>query len=128
MPALSTLDLSPLVLIAALTIFYIILGMFLDGISSVVLTMAIVEPMIRQAGIDVIWFGIFIVIVVEMAQVTPPIGFNLFVLQGMTKHEISYIAKTAIPMVGLMVLMVIIIVVWPELATWLPETVRQNNS
>ena len=91
-------NLSPLVLIAALTVFYIILGMFLDGISSVVLTMAIVEPMIRQAGIDVIWFGIFIVVVVEMAQVTPPIGFNLFVLQGMTKHEIGYIAKTALPM------------------------------
>lgn len=122
------LDLSPLVLIAALTTFYIILGMFLDGISSVVLTMAIVEPMIRQAGIDVIWFGIFIVVVVEMAQVTPPIGFNLFVLQGMTRHEISYIAKTAIPMVGLMVLMVIILVVWPELATWLPETVRQSRN
>ena len=122
------LDLSPLVLIAALTIFYIILGMFLDGISSVVLTMAIVEPMIRQAGIDVIWFGIFIVVVVEMAQVTPPIGFNLFVLQGMTNHEISYIAKTAIPMVALMVLMVVILVVWPELATWLPETVRQSRN
>ncbi len=125
---IDSMDLSPIVLIAALTIFYIILGMFLDGISSVVLTMAIVEPMIRQAGIDVIWFGIFIVVVVEMAQVTPPIGFNLFVLQGMTKHEISYIAKTAIPMVGLMVLMVVILVVWPELATWLPETVRQSRS
>ena len=114
-------NLSPLVLIAALTVFYVILGMFLDGISSVVLTMAIVEPMIRQAGIDVIWFGIFIVVVVEMAQVTPPIGFNLFVLQGMTKHEIGYIAKTALPMVGLMLVMVGILVVWPELATWLPE-------
>ena len=124
---IDTLNLSPVVLIAALTVFYIILGMFLDGISSVVLTMAIVEPMIRQAGIDVIWFGIFVVVVVEMAQVTPPIGFNLFVLQGMTKHEISYIAKTAIPMVGLMILMVIILVIWPELATWLPETVRQKN-
>lgn len=120
------LGLSPIVLIAVLTLFYIILGMFLDGISSVVLTMAIVEPMIRQAGIDVIWFGIFIVVVVEMAQVTPPIGFNLFVLQGMTKHEISYIAKTAIPMVLLMVLMVIILVAWPELATWLPENMRQT--
>lgn len=120
------LGLSPIVLIAVLTIFYIILGMFLDGISSVVLTMAIVEPMIRQAGIDVIWFGIFIVVVVEMAQVTPPIGFNLFVLQGMTKHEISYIAKTAIPMVLLMVLMVIILVTWPELATWLPENMRST--
>jgi len=122
------MDLSPVVLIIALTFFYIVLGMFLDGISSVVLTMAIVEPMIRQAGIDVIWFGIFIVVVVEMAQVTPPIGFNLFVLQGMTNHEISYIAKTAIPMVGLMVLMVIILVVWPELATWLPDNVRQGPS
>ena len=104
----------------------IILGMFLDGISSVVLTMAIVEPMIRQAGIDVIWFGIFIVVVVEMAQVTPPIGFNLFVLQGMTKHEISYISKVALPMVGLMLLMVVILVVFPELATWLPNNLRQG--
>ena len=120
------MQLSPIVLIAALTVFYIILGMFLDGISSVVLTMAIVEPMIRQAGIDVIWFGVFVVVVVEMAQVTPPIGFNLFVLQGMTQHEISYIARTAIPMVLLMVLMVIILVVWPELATWLPDDIHQR--
>ncbi|MCD9148551.1 TRAP transporter large permease [Pseudophaeobacter flagellatus] len=118
------MNLSPLVLIIALTLFYVVLGMFLDGISSVVLTMAIVEPMIRQAGIDVIWFGIFIVVVVEMAQVTPPIGFNLFVLQSMTRHEISYIAKTALPMVGLMLLMVVILVAWPELATWLPNTQR----
>ena len=121
---IDALELSPITLIFALTIFYIVLGMFLDGISSVVLTMAIVEPMIRQAGIDVIWFGIFIVVVVEMAQVTPPIGFNLFVLQGMTKHEISYISKTAIPMVLLMVVMVIILVIWPELATWLPNNIR----
>ena len=125
---IDSLNLSPIVLIASLTVFYIILGMFLDGISSVVLTMAIVEPMIRQAGIDVIWFGIFVVVVVEMAQVTPPIGFNLFVLQGMTKHEISYIAKTAIPMVALMILMVIILVIWPELATWLPENIRQRGN
>jgi tripartite ATP-independent transporter DctM subunit len=122
------MNLSPLVLIVALTLFYVVLGMFLDGISSVVLTMAIVEPMIRQAGIDVIWFGIFIVVVVEMAQVTPPIGFNLFVLQGMTRHEISYIAKTAIPMVGLMLVMVVILVAWPELATWLPDNIRAAPS
>jgi C4-dicarboxylate transporter, DctM subunit len=81
-------DLSPTALIAALTIFYIILGCFLDGISCVVLTMAIIEPMIRAAGIDLIWFGIFVV-VVEMAQITPPVGFNLFVLQGMTGHQIT---------------------------------------
>ena len=123
---IDVMDLSPVVLILALTLFYIVLGMFLDGISSVVLTMAIVEPMIRQAGIDVIWFGVFIVVVVEMAQVTPPIGFNLFVLQGMTKHEISYIARTAIPMVGLMIVMVVILVIWPELATWLPDNLRNQ--
>jgi len=114
-------NLSPIALIAALTVFYIIVGMFLDGISAVVLTMAIIEPMIRAAGIDLIWFGIFIVVVVEMAQITPPIGFNLFVLQGMTKHDITYIAKTALPMFAIMVLMVIVMVVFPGLATWLPE-------
>ncbi len=119
-------NLSPVALIAVLTIFYLILGMFMDGLSSVVLTMAIVEPMIRQAGIDVIWFGIFLVVVIETAQVTPPIGFNLFVLQAMTRHEISYIAKTAIPMVALMLLMVVILVVWPELATWLPDNIRRG--
>ena len=122
------MELSPLVLIAALTVFYVVLGMFLDGISSVVLTMAIVEPMIRQAGIDVIWFGIFIVVVVEMAQVTPPIGFNLFVLQGMTRHQISYISKAALPMVGLMLLMIVILVIWPEIATWLPDNLRKGPS
>ncbi len=121
---IDTMNLSPIALIAVLTVFYLVLGMFMDGLSSVVLTMAIVEPMIRQAGIDVIWFGIFLVVVIETAQVTPPVGFNLFVLQGMTQHEISYIAKTAIPMVGLMLLMVVILVVWPELATWLPENIR----
>jgi len=120
------MGLSPITLIFVLTLFYLVLGMFMDGLSSVVLTMAIVEPMIRQAGIDVIWFGIFLVVVIETAQVTPPIGFNLFVLQGMTKHEISYIAKTAIPMVGLMLLMVVILVVWPELATWLPEQMKSR--
>ncbi|MDC1198877.1 TRAP transporter large permease subunit [bacterium] len=121
---IAELKLSPIMLIAALTVFYIIIGMFLDGISSVVLTMAVVEPMIRQAGIDVIWFGIFIVVVVEMAQITPPIGFNLFVLQGMTTHQIGYIARTALPMFAIMVLMVGVLVQWPELATWLPDTIR----
>ena len=123
---IDSLDLSPYVLILALMIFYIIIGCFLDGISSVVLTMAVVEPMIRQAGIDVIWFGIFIVVVVEMAQITPPIGFNLFVLQGMTRHDITYIAKTAIPMFMLMVVMVFLLVAFPDIATWLPENMRQT--
>jgi len=123
---IASLNLSPVALIAALTVFYIILGCFLDGISSVVLTMAVVEPMIRLAGIDLIWFGIFIVVVVEMAQITPPVGFNLFVLQGMTGHEISYIARTALPFFFLMCLMVVLLVMFPELATWLPETMREQ--
>ncbi len=121
---IASLELSPFMLIAALTVFYIIIGCFLDGISSVVLTMAIIEPMIRGAGIDVIWFGIFIVVVVEMAQITPPVGFNLFVMQGMTGLDIGYIARTALPMFGIMVLMVAILVIFPELATWLPGTAQ----
>ncbi|WP_308916290.1 TRAP transporter large permease subunit [Jannaschia sp. LMIT008] len=125
---IETLDLSPVTLIFALTVFYIILGMFLDGISSIVLTIAIVEPMVRAAGIDLIWFGIFVVVVVEMAQVTPPIGFNLFVLQGMTTHDIGYIAKVALPMVGLMLVMVVLLVFFPELATWLPDVLRPTTA
>jgi tripartite ATP-independent transporter DctM subunit len=117
---IATQDLSPLALIAALTVFYIILGCFLDGISTIVLTMAVIEPMVRAAGIDLLWFGIFVVVVVEMAQITPPVGFNLFVLQGMTGHEISYVARTAIPFFLLMMVMVAILVLFPALATWLP--------
>jgi tripartite ATP-independent transporter DctM subunit len=124
---IADLDLSPVALIAALTVFYIIIGMFLDGISAVVLTMAVVDTMVRQAGIDMIWFGIFIVVVVEMAQITPPIGFNLFVLQGMTGHHIGYISRTAVPMFLLMCVMVAILVALPELATWLPDNLRARG-
>ncbi len=118
---IDTLELSPYMLLLVLTIFYIILGMFLDGISAVVLTMAIIEPMIRQAGFDMIWFGIYLVIVVEMAQITPPVGFNLFVLQGMAKRDMGFIARSAFPLFLLMILAVVIIISFPELALWLPE-------
>jgi tripartite ATP-independent transporter DctM subunit len=121
---IATFELSRFQLLMVLLVFYIIIGCFLDGISSVVLTMAVVEPMIRQAGIDVIWFGIFIVVVVEMAQITPPIGFNLFVMQGMTHHQMGYIARTAIPMFLIMVLMVFVLIFVPDLATYLPENMR----
>jgi tripartite ATP-independent transporter DctM subunit len=120
------MNLSPYVLIFVLTIFYIILGMFLDGISAVVLTMAIIEPMIRQAGFDMIWFGIFLVVVVEMAQITPPVGFNLFVLQGMAGKDMGFIAKSAFPLFLLLILAVIFIVVFPEIALWLPRQMIQN--
>ena len=123
---IENMDLSPYVLIFVLMFFYIILGMFLDGISAVVLTMAITEPMIRQAGFDMIWFGIFLVIVVEMAQITPPVGFNLFVLQGMANKDMGYIAKSAFPLFLLMVLAVIIVVIFPEIALWMPERMVKN--
>ena len=123
---IQNMDLSPYVLIFVLMIFYIILGMFLDGISAVVLTMAIIEPMIRQAGFDMIWFGIFLVIVVEMAQITPPVGFNLFVLQGMANKDMGYIARSAFPLFLLMVFAVILVVTFPEIALWLPEQMVKN--
>ncbi len=123
---IQNMNLSPYLLIFVLMIFYIILGMFLDGISAVVLTMAIIEPMIRQAGFDMIWFGVFLVIVVEMAQITPPVGFNLFVLQGMANRDMGYIARSAFPLFLLLVLAVTLVVIFPETALWLPEKMVQN--
>ena len=123
---IQNMDLSPYILIFVLMIFYIILGMFLDGISAVVLTMAIIEPMIRQAGFDMIWFGIFLVVVVEMAQITPPVGFNLFVLQGMANKDMGFIASSAFPLFLLMILAVVIIIIFPEIALWLPQQMVQS--
>jgi C4-dicarboxylate transporter, DctM subunit len=120
------MDLSPWMLILALTIFYIVLGCFLDGISAVVLTMAVIEPLIRQAGFDMIWFGIFLVVVVEMAQITPPIGFNLFVLQGMTGHDMGFIARSALPMFLIMVVGVALLSFFPGIATYLPEAMARR--
>ena len=114
------LGLSQLQLIVALMVFFIVLGCFLDGISIVVLTMGVLLPTIEKAGIDPVWFGIFVVLVVEMAQITPPVGFNLFVLQGMTKKEITYLARHALPMFVLMVAAVLLIYFVPGIVTWLP--------
>ncbi len=115
------LGLSQFMLIVALAAFYVLLGCFLDGISMVVLTMGVILPTVQGAGIDLIWFGIFITLVVEMAQITPPVGFNLFVLQGMTKRELTYIARVALPMFFLMCGAVLIIYFVPGLVTWLPS-------
>ena len=118
---IGSLGLSPLALVMALMAFFIILGCFLDGISIIVLTMGILLPTIEKAGIDLIWFGIFVVVVVEMAQLTPPVGFNLFVLQGMTKKEITWLAKHSMPMFFLMVGAVLLIYFFPGIITWLPQ-------
>ena len=116
----ATLQLSAYGLLMALLVLYLILGCFLDGISCVVLTIGIVEPMVRQAGIDMVWFGIFVVLVVELAQITPPVGFNLFVLQSMTGHNIFKIARWSMPMFLIMLIMVFVMIELPGLATWLP--------
>ena len=123
---ISGLGLSPFVLILALAVFYIVLGCFLDGISMVVLTMGVLLPTVQAAGIDLIWFGIFVVVVVEMAQITPPVGFNLFVLQGMTGRELPWIAKVALPMFFLMCLAVVLLYVFPGIVTWLPQQMAQG--
>ena len=117
---IASLGLSQFELIMALTAFYVVLGCFLDGISMVVLTMGVIMPTVHKAGIDPLWFGIFIVIVVEMAQVTPPVGFNLFVMQGMTRRSIVYIARAAFPFFLLMVGMVVLLYVFPQIVTFLP--------
>ena len=115
------LHLSPFWLLMGLLGLYTILGHFLDGISCIALTIAFVEPMVRHAGIDMVWFGIFMVLVVEMAQITPPVGFNLTVLQSMTGHDMFKVGYWSIPMHWVMLAMVFILIWFPGLATWLPH-------
>ena len=119
----SRLNLSPAMLFACLTLFYIVLGMFLDGISMIVLTMAIVLPLVQKAGFDLIWFGIFVVLVVEMAQVSPPVGFNLFVLQSMSGKDSWTVAYAALPFFFLLIVAVAIIYAFPQIALFLPRLV-----
>ncbi|MCC6198466.1 MAG: TRAP transporter large permease subunit [Burkholderiales bacterium] len=123
---IGSLGLSPFALVVALTVFYIVLGCFLDGISMVVLTMGVILPTVEKAGIDLLWFGIFIVLVVEMAQITPPVGFNLFVLQGMTGRQITWIARNTVPMFVLMVAAVLLIWYVPDLITFLPRQMKMG--
>jgi tripartite ATP-independent transporter DctM subunit len=118
---IGALNLSPFVLMLFLIVFFIALGCFLDGISMVVLTIAVLLPTVEAAGFNLIWFGIFIVLVVEMAQITPPVGFNLFVLQGLTRREVTWIARTALPLFLLMVFAVITTYFVPDLVLWLPN-------
>ncbi len=119
---IGTFQLSPYGLILALTLLYLVLGCFLDGISMVVLTTAVIMPMVEAAHIDLIWFGIFIVLVVEIAQITPPVGFNLFVVQGLTGHNILYVARAVLPFFLVLCLGVLLITLYPDIATWLPRT------
>lgn len=114
------IGLSQFGLLCALLVFFIILGCFLDGISIVVLTIGVLLPTVQAAGIDLIWFGVFIVLGVELAQITPPVGFNLFVIQGMTGRQITWIAAVSFPMFLMMVIAVALVYLFPEIVTWLP--------
>ncbi|MCT8267500.1 TRAP transporter large permease subunit [Afifella sp. JA880] len=120
--AIGAMDLSPAALLAALTLLFIVLGCFLDGISVVVLTTSVILPIVEAAGFDLIWFGIYLVLVVEMSQITPPVGFNLFVLQGITGHNIFKVAVMALPFFLIMVVAVALIAAFPEIALFLPRT------
>lgn len=123
---IASLALSPMVLIVYLTVFFVVLGCFLDGISVVVLTVAVVLPMVKAAGIDLLWFGIFIVLVVEMSQITPPVGFNLFVIQSLTGKDILYVAKAALPFFLLIALAIVLISCFPDIVTYLPTTMSKS--
>jgi C4-dicarboxylate transporter DctM subunit len=117
---IASLGLSPVQLIICLTFFFIAMGCFLDGISVIVLTTSVVLPMVTQAGIDTIWFGIFLVLVVEMSQITPPVGFNLFVIQSLTGKNIIYIAKAALPFFFMIAIAIVLITIYPSIALYLP--------
>ena len=121
------MNLTPALLIAVLTVFYIFLGCFLDGISMIILTMAVIEPLVRAAGIDMIWFGVFVVLVGEMALITPPIGFNLFLVESMTGRGIGFVSWATLPMFLLMLIGVFILTLFPELATWLPSAMSARG-
>ena len=110
-----------MVLTSALTLFFVVLGCFLDGISVVVLTTSIIMPMVQAVGIDPLWFGIYLVIVVEMSQITPPVGFNLFVIQGLTGIDILRVARAALPFFLLLLLGVVLISLFPQIVTFLPD-------
>ncbi|MGB1236845.1 MAG: TRAP transporter large permease [Pseudomonadales bacterium] len=117
---IATLGLSPIELIVCLTLFFVVLGCFLDGISVIVLTTSVVLPMVTQANIDLIWFGIFLVLVVEMSQITPPVGFNLFVIQALTGKNILYIAKAALPFFFMIAVAIVLITYYPQIVLYLP--------
>jgi len=115
-------NLNPYALMAALCLFYVLLGCFIEGISMIVLTATVVLPLVQQAGFDLLWFGIFIIMVVETAQITPPLGFNLFVIQGLTGQNIFRVAGSTLPFFLLLLVGTVLITIFPEIATWLPST------
>lgn len=122
--AIDALHLSPLMLIALLLLFYLVLGCFLDGLSTIVMTLPVTLPLVISAGFDPVWFGVFLIVTIEMAQITPPVGFNLFVLHSINGEKIGRLAVAAAPFCALMICFVVLLSVFPGIATWLPSTMR----
>lgn len=119
--AVAAADLGPYAIIAILTVVYLILGTALDGVSMIVLTTSVVVPMVQHAGFDLVWFGIFIILLVEIAEISPPLGFNLFVMQTMTGKEQTEVAWASLPFFGMLVVTVVMITIFPAIVTWLPD-------
>lgn len=117
------MGLSPYMLLLMLTLFFIVLGCFMDGISILVISSAVVLPMLQSAGIDLLWFGIYAVVIIEMAQITPPVGFNLFVLQSITGRNIWQVTLAAVPFFFILCLAALLLVLFPGIVTWLPGLV-----
>ena len=124
---INALELSPFALIIVLLAFYVLLGCLMEGMSAIVLTLSITLPLVIEAGYDKIWFGVFLVLVVEMAQITPPVGFNLIVIQRLTGDRIGQVARAALPFLAIMVSMALLLAIFPSIATWLPSTVSARN-
>ena len=125
--AVEDMNLSPAMLLVVLTLFFLVLGCFLEGISILVLSSAVVLPMVQAAGIDLIWFGIYIIIIIEIAQLTPPLGFNLFVLQSMTGRDIWRVTVASLPFCALLLVAVLLIAIFPQIVTFLPDLMTRQN-
>jgi len=118
---IASLNMSPYLLLLVLGLMYLVLGMILDGISIVVMTLPIVLPIVLTAGFDPLWFGIYLVIMVELSQITPPVGFSLFVIQGISYEPVSYIIRSTRPFLIIMILMVVLLAIFPDLVLFLPN-------
>ena len=123
----ATMDLSPLMLIAVMLLVYLLLGTFMDGFSMIVTTLPIFLPLAVAAGFDPIWFGIFIIVTVEMSNVTPQVGFNLFVINKLTGDSVAYITRHTMPFLLLMCSVIFLLVWFPQVATWLPNALYGGN-
>lgn len=120
----TSLGLSTTELLLVLIVFYILLGMFMDVLSMMVLTIPIAVPVVTAMGVDPVWFGIFIIIMCELGMITPPVGMNLYVVHGVRQDDGPFmdLIRGAFPYVIIMILFVLLLIWQPGIVTWLPRT------